>query len=216
MPPLPDDERGHKLKSVEPTDEAEAQTANNVIPNPILHEPGGPCPLHPTSNHKWSECHQYKERSVVREGALTFDPTATTTDQDHPEPEASDPKAELLRWHYRLGHLPFFKLKLLASKGEIPKHLAKIAPPKCAGCLFGAMAKIPWKTQNPDKHIFVATKPGECVSEDQMISTQVGFVAQLKGKLTKRRYRALTVFVDHYSRIRYVHHMSSLTSEETV
>ena len=49
-----------------------------------------------------------------------------------------------------------------------------------------------------------------------MISTQVGFVAQLKGILTKRRYRAATVFVDHYSRIRYVHLMSRLSSEETV
>ena len=129
--------------------------------------------------------------------------------------EASNPKAELLRWHYWLGHLPFFKLKLIASKGEIPKHLAKLLPSKCAGCLFGAMTKIPWKSKNSNTHIFVATTPGECVSVDQMISTQVGFVAQLKGKLTKRRYRASTVFVNHYYWICYVYHISNLTSEET-
>ncbi len=29
--------------------------------------------------------------------------------------------------------------------GEIPKKLAKVTLPKCAGCLFGAMTKIPWR-----------------------------------------------------------------------
>ena len=58
-------------------------------------------------------------------------------------------------------------------------------------------------------HIFVATKPGECVLVDQMISTQVGFIAQLKGKLTRDRYKAATIFV-------FVHLMRDLTSEETI
>jgi hypothetical protein len=61
-----------------------------------------------------------------------------------------------------------------------------------------------------------ATYPGECVSVDQMESTQAGFVAQLKGRLTTKRYKAATVFVDHYSRLCYVHVMSSLTSKETI
>ncbi len=49
-----------------------------------------------------------------------------------------------MRWHYRLGHLSFSKLKQLALNGEISKKLAKVKPPKCTGCLFGAMTKIPW------------------------------------------------------------------------
>ena len=49
-----------------------------------------------------------------------------------------------------------------------------------------------------------------------MISLQVGFFAQLKGKLTKRRNRAATIFVDHFSRLWYVHLMTGITSEETV
>ena len=78
------------------------------------------------------------------------------------------------------------------------------------------MTKVPWRgKEDQTKQIFVATAPGQCVSVDQMISTQVGFVAQLKGKLTTKRYRAATIFVDHYSRLRYVHLMQSLTSEET-
>ena len=93
-----------------------------------------------------------------------------------------------MRWHYRLGHLTFPKLKQLALNGAIPKKLAKITPPKCAGCLFGAMTKIPWcgKETKASHEVFIATKPGECVSVDQMASTEVGFM-QMKGKLTKRR-----------------------------
>ncbi len=49
-----------------------------------------------------------------------------------------------------------------------------------------------------------------------MISTQVGFIAQLKGSLAKKHYTAATVFVDHYSRLKYIHLMTKLTSEETI
>jgi hypothetical protein len=45
---------------------------------------------------------------------------------------------------------------------------------------------------------------------------QVGFIAQLKGTLTKKRYTAATVFVDHYSWLKYIHLMTKLTSEETM
>jgi hypothetical protein len=49
-----------------------------------------------------------------------------------------------------------------------------------------------------------------------MISTQVGFIAQLKGSLTKKRYTAATVFTDHYSHLQYVHLMTRLTAQETI
>jgi hypothetical protein len=49
-----------------------------------------------------------------------------------------------------------------------------------------------------------------------MILTQVGFIAQLKGTLTKKQYRAATVFVDHYSRMKYIYLMTKLTSKETM
>ncbi len=44
----------------------------------------------------------------------------------------------------------------------------------------------------------------------------MGFIAQLKGTLTKKRYTAATVFVVHYSRLKYVLLMTKLTSEETM
>jgi hypothetical protein len=60
----------------------------------------------------------------------------------------------------------------------------------------------------------VCTLLGVCTLS--VTSTQIGFVAQLKGTLTKRRYTAATVFVDHYSRLQNFYLMESLTSEETI
>ena len=140
-------------------------------------------------------------------GPLTFDPRPQEEEDEHTTLAASDDQVELMRWHYRLGHLPFFRLKQLAINGKIPKKLAKVAPPKCAGCHFGAMTKIPWRGKETKSfhEVFVTVKPGECVSIDHMTSTELGFVAQLKGKLTKKRYPCATIFVDHYSRLQYVH-----------
>ncbi len=58
----------------------------------------------------------------------------------------------------------------LARFGEIPRKVAKIATPKCAGCIYGAMTKVPWRTHQQQKNeIFVATRPGECVSINKYI-----------------------------------------------
>jgi hypothetical protein len=123
-----------------------------------------------------------------------------------------------MRWHYRLGHLSFQKLKQLALNGEILKKLSKLKPPKCAGCLFGAMTKLPWRGKETalSQEIFIATKPGEIVSVDQMESTEVGFFAQLKGSPTKKRYRYCTVFVDHFSGLHFVHLQIDNSAAETM
>ena len=129
---------------------------------------------------------------------------------------ACDDQAELLQWHHCLGHISFSMLKSLAKNGEIPRRLANVKEPKCADCLFGKMTKVPWQTRSKtSSKVHEATYPGECVSIDQMQSTQAGFYAQLKGKLTTKRYTAATIFVDHFSRLCYVHLMTSLSSQET-
>ena len=61
-----------------------------------------------------------------------FDKTSTeptTFDIDEPplepeDPELPDAQQEFLRWHLRLGHLPFKKLRLMALSGRIPRRLA--------------------------------------------------------------------------------------------
>ena len=49
---------------------------------------------------------------------------------------------------------------------------------------------------------------------DQMEATEPGLIAQLKGTPTTKRYRYATMFMDHQSRLSYVHLMKTLTSEE--
>jgi len=138
---------------------------------------------------------------AIQCGPLTFDPSPPTKDGEDVHLATADDQAKLMRWHYRLGHLTFAKLKQLALNGEILKKLVKITPPKCAGCLFSAMTKIPWrgKETKASHEVFITTNLGDCVSVDQMTSTEVRFFAQMKGKLTKRRYRCATIFVDHFS-----------------
>ena len=79
---------------------------------------------------------------TICRGPLTFNPLPHQEEGEDSQLVAADDQTKLMRWHYRLGHLPFSKLKQLALNGEIPKKLAKVKPPKHAGCLFRAMIKI--------------------------------------------------------------------------
>ena len=129
---------------------------------------------------------------------------------------AKDPQAELLRWHYRLGHASF---KLLSALKILPTNLANAKTTKCAGCIYGAMTKRPWRTK-PGKHktseIHTVTKPGQCVSVDQLESRTAGLIPQLKGRLTRQRYKAATVFVNHFPRLSFIYLQRSITSSETL
>jgi hypothetical protein len=106
----------------------------------------------------------------------------------------------------------------MAELGILPKKLAQVTPPKCAGCLFGTMTKKPWrnKGKRPKGVGHLATAPVQMVSVDQLESSAAGFISQLKGKLTRRRYKSATIFVDNFSRMSYVHLQESLTSADTV
>ncbi len=161
---------------------------------------------------------QEEPSKVTQQGPLTFDPSPPTKEATVVQLSAADKQAKLMRWHYHLGHLTFPMLKQLALNGKIPKKLAKVLPPKCAGCLFGAMTKLSWqgKETKANHEVFVSTKSGECILVDQMTSTEVRFFAQLKGKLTKKRYECATVFVNHYSRLRFVHLQLADKSDKTL
>jgi len=104
----------------------------------------------------------------IRQGSLTFDPDPPEAKKEDSPLSVADDQAELMWWHYRLGHLTFAKLKQLALNGKNPKKLALLNPPKCAGCLFGMTTKIPWhgKESKSFHTVFTATKPGEMVSVD--------------------------------------------------
>ena len=100
----------------------------------------------------------------------------------------------------------------------LPRKYLKIKPPKCAGCLYSSMTRKPWTTNRKQKrrHIKLTKELGMCLSIDQMESTTPDFIGQTKGMLTKLKYRAATIFVDHASRFTYVHLQKDMTSESTV
>ena len=59
-------------------------------------------------------------------------------------------------------------------------------------------------------------QPGQTVSVDKVESKTPGFIAQLKGLLIQKRYQYVTVFIDQYSRLSYIHLQKAITSEEMV
>jgi len=122
-----------------------------------------------------------------------------------------------LSWHVKFGHAPFNQVRWLARHGIIPKKLKDCRNITCPACLYGKQKRRPWRvkgqTQRPIKK---STKPGECVSVDQLISKTKGLVAQTTGRLTKNRYEVATIFVDNFSGLDYVHVQESTSAEDTI
>jgi Reverse transcriptase (RNA-dependent DNA polymerase) len=130
---------------------------------------------------------------------------------------ADSPTGELLEWHLRFGHMPMPRLQSLALEGVIPRRLAKCKVPVCASCMYGKLTKRPWRYRSDASHIEEdVTSPGEVVSVDQMESSTLGLVAQLKGIPTRERYKIATVYVDHASDYTFVHLQTDSSSKQTL
>ena len=129
-----------------------------------------------------------------------------------------DPSAELLRYHLKYGHISFKRLQAMAKAGIIPKRLANCPMPMCAACSYGSAIKRPKQTKtkksiHPPRE---AKQPGDCTSVDILVSSTPGFIAQMAGALTRKRYKYVCVFVDHKSDLSYVHLLCGQTGEEVL
>jgi hypothetical protein len=91
-----------------------------------------------------------------------------------------DASAERMRWHLRLGHLPFANIRLMAAHKEIPPRLANCGIPKCQSCLYGKATKRPWRTKDQSGTIKEVKHPGQCLLVDQLESPVAGFIGQMK------------------------------------
>ena len=81
------------------------------------------------------------------------------------------------------------------------------------------MHKRPWCSHAQVSNIQLVlniTKPAQCVLVYQMISLELGFIAQLKGYLTRARYIVINVYIDHFSRSSLVYLQQMQISEETL
>jgi hypothetical protein len=61
-----------------------------------------------------------------------------------------------------------------------------------------------------------ATKPGQCVSVNQLVSPTPGLVARMIGFLTMTRCKHATIYVDQASRLSYIYLQKTATAKETL
>ena len=146
------------------------------------------------------------------------------SDEDEREPEREPPdinskQAAIRKCHCRLNHMPFARIQAMAKQGLLPKYLAKVEPPMCASCAFGKATRRPWRVkgkQGQTTGLVPIMGSGACVSVDQLESPTPGFIGQMKGILTTKRYRVATIFVDHHSQLTFAYLQFSTGAEETV
>ena len=156
-----------------------------------------------------------------------------STVSDHND-NLTEAQKELLRWHQRLGHLDFNKVKHLLRTGVL-SHTDKYRSlhtaaskvqhaPKCAACLFGKQTI----TSAPGKVVKVIKDragilrsgnllPGQEVSVDHFISSVRGrlFEGYNRGRI-EDRYVGGCIFVDHASSYIHIEFQSSLSSHATL
>jgi hypothetical protein len=95
-----------------------------------------------------------------------------------------DSSALMLQWHHQLSHISMKCIQLMAQRGQLPRKLATCRVPLCQSCLYGKAVRRRWrdkpKANQADKLVSI-TRPGQCISVDQLESTTLGFFGQLKG-----------------------------------
>ena len=128
------------------------------------------------------------------------------------QPTTLSAQDELIQWHHHLGHLPFDRIRSMSQRGILPKWRLECTKPFCAACQYGMLTRKPWRSKGgPTNPIRRATSSRQIISINQLESSTVGFIAQLKGKLTTQRYRYATVFVDQHSWYAYVYLQWTIT-----
>ena len=138
-----------------------------------------------------------------------------------PDEESRQPineMSQLLTLHHQYGHIPMRKLQEMAKQGILPRRLANCNIPTCSACLFARATRRPWrgKIRRDTDNNETPTAVGEVVSVDQLESPTPGLIAQMTGKLTTKRYKYATVYVDQRSRLGFVHLQKTSSAEETI
>lgn len=125
--------------------------------------------------------------------------------------------AEFLKIHQQFGHCSFEKLRVMARKGVIHPKFKSANAPVCSACLYAKATRRQWRSKiSINKEATEPTKPGECVSVDQLVSPTPGLIAQLTGRLTTQRYKCATAFVDQHSGMGCTYLQRTAMAEETI
>ena len=213
--------------------------------------------LHVTANHMELRGHhqdQSRPAIIVHNNPITRLPTSIAYNQSQPvqvtasaynlsetcstvqssNQNLSEAEKELLKWHFKLGHLSFAKIQHLMRTGvlshtQATRNLhtaaAKIkSPPKCAACMFAkqTVRSAPGSVSHVVKDRAGVLRagnlhPGAEVSVDHFISSLRGrlFTGYNKGGDASRLIGGC-IFVDHSSSYIHVEFQSSLSSHDTL
>ena len=160
---------------------------------------------------------------------------ATITEVHSENQNLSSAEKELLRWHYRLGHISFKRVQFLIRTGVLSNteanrtlHLSVcklVNYPKCAACLYGKQHRrtVPGKTASSvvkdRENVLKANNllPGQRISVDHFVCPTRGRLLDSAGK-TKQddMYGGGCLFVDHASGFIVVEHQVSLNTHQTL
>ena len=127
-------------------------------------------------------------------------------------------EAELLQIHYNLGHIHPDRMKLMIAQNILPRKYKNVRMPFCAACAHGKATRCPWRsrTSNNKDDCYKPGLPGELVAVDQLTSPTPGFIAQMVGILTTKRYTCATIYVDVYSGYSFVWIQRTSSASDTL
>ena len=87
-----------------------------------------------------------------------------------------------------MNHTPFLILIKMADTSNIPKKLSKLNKciTICMSCVFDMSYQKLWRTKSESKTIQKEskTKPGDCVSINQLVSAQSGTIPKMTSFLS--------------------------------
>jgi hypothetical protein len=160
--------------------------------------------------------------------ALALSAALSVTD-DH-NTNLTTAQKELLKWHYRLGHVGFKWLQWLIRAGRLvvmnKRAMSNCDLPKCAACEFGKATKRPTKVDVTraisDKEMELKKEdllPGQRVSVDHYQSAVPGRLYSSRGRSSQNdqnQFHGGAIFVDHVTGKIAVRHLVALSSSDTV
>ena len=185
--------------------------------------------VNPTNNLPTSLIYSYE--ATTRQ-ANSFSAEVTAVHQANSN--LSETEKELLRWHYRLGHLSFRRIQFLMQTGVLARsegtrrvHTAasKLThPPMCAACQYGKQTRNPTpgtkQSQVKDQANSLTRNklmPGEEVSVDHFVCGTKGRLFTSRGRSEpSHMYDGGCIFVDHASGHIDVQFQQHLNSHETL
>ena len=190
------------------------------------HLPVVEIPFHAQSNLPVTLC--FTEKGMQQQH-LALNNCVTNSTNKNLDPS----QKELLKWHFRLGHISMAAIQHLLGTGTLAhsdsmknlhRRASKCDKPKCASCEFGKGKRrpTPGKLEKVDrKNDGALTKekllPGQAVSVDHFICSTKGRLYTSAGKSAdSKMYSGGALFVDHASKAVFVNMQIGMTMHETL